>query len=177
MRMTRGQWRTWFVVAGGVGVVAGLVFGWSVVSGRWTWSRLEGEAEELEVPSGFTEIDRVRTGEGFCFVSCTGGGEAVLTVVMDPGELSVEESCRRVEQAVKQLAGSADAAPDSMTYGYRCDIGGPLDGSASVRGVVIQRGDIECEEPSLGCGPRWMEKLPVPDLPVIAWIEFNSGIE
>ena len=37
-------------------------------------------------------------------MTCTGGGEAVLTVVFDPGSLSEDDACERMENAVREFA-------------------------------------------------------------------------
>jgi len=165
-------------IVGALGFSAAVFFGWGAWVSHRTWSHLDSAARELHLPSGFTEIGRVRSGDGVCFVSCSHGGEAVLTVVMDPGARPADEACQRVEHAVRRLAGGAQAAADAPGYGLRCDISGSLSGTMYVRGGVAQHDDVDCQETSLSCArPRWTDTMPVPDLPTVAWIEFNGGIE
>ena len=69
-----------FVVVGVV-VALAVIVGWEA---RRTWSRLDSVAASFEAPAGMSELARVRQGDGFCFVSCTGGGEAVVTMCWMP---------------------------------------------------------------------------------------------
>jgi hypothetical protein len=91
--------------------------------------------------------------------------------------VSDEDACREVEGMVRALAKKVSAARDAARYGFSCDFTGSLRHGITTRGAVIRQEDANCDHPSVSCGPRWMEKLAVPRLPLIAWVEFNSGIE
>jgi|ERR671919_81507 hypothetical protein len=164
--------RVLFVLAG-LAVAVGSVAGWVAWEARRTWSRLDSAAAGLTIPDGMSELLRVRQGQGFCWVSCTGGGEAVLTVVLDASELTIETACDELRPLVQEL--SEGPAHFASIPDYQCGYVGSLYDDASVIGTVARRVDL-CEPPS-ACGTRWMETQPVPDVPLLAWIEFNSGIE
>ena len=103
-----------------------------------------------------SELARVRQGDGFCFVSCTGGGEAVVTIVLDASELTVEAACEEVRRSVQHLAGDA-VNKRAIEDDEQCVYTGDLYDDAGVGGVVARRVDL-----SELRGTRWMEEEPIP---------------
>src|SRR5437588_3421346 len=77
--------RVALALLGGFVLVGVAAVGWIAWTAHETWSRLEAAQDRLHVPARFRRIATVRTGHGFCFVSCTGGGEATVTVLLDVG--------------------------------------------------------------------------------------------
>ena len=145
-----------------------VIVGWEA---RRTWSRLDSVAASFEAPAGMSELARVRQGDGFCFVSCTGGGEAVVTIVLDASELTVDAACEEVRRSVQHLAGDA-VDKRAIEDDEQCVYTGDLYDDAGVGGVVARRVDL-----SELRGTRWMEEEPIPNVALLAWIEINSGIE
>lgn len=80
------------VLVGVVALAAVAVIGFPFGYASWTWSRLHSTAGRFE-PDGFTEVARVRQGQGFCLVSCSGGGEAIITIVLDASEVTADQAC------------------------------------------------------------------------------------
>jgi hypothetical protein len=142
------------------------------------------------VPQGLRKIATVRQGTAFCFVTCTNGGEAIVTIVLDGGELTVDAACDRIRRAVNALASdvevpSSKATPADPTTTttrapydpFECAWSGSLGGKATVGGVVMLRRDLQPLGPAQLYGPRWTEKVEIPPGPVLAWVQFNSGLE
>jgi hypothetical protein len=155
-----------------VALVVAAIVGWVMWTNHRVWSDLDRAADDFGVPPGFTELQRVRSGDAFCFVTCTNGGEPVLTVVFDPGTLSIDETCDAVEEAVRESLDAAGSDLEPSLGFYECDFVGPLDGTMRIAGLVAQTEDL-----CTGCGDRWLDDQAVPDLPVVAWVAFHSGIE
>lgn len=63
-------------------VIVAAVVGWLAFDVHRSWARLDKASRTFEVPAGLTEVARIRQGTALCFVSCTGGGEAIVTIVM-----------------------------------------------------------------------------------------------
>jgi len=155
-----------------VALVIAVIVGWIMWTNHQVWGDLDDAADDFSVPTGFTELQRVRSGDAFCFVSCTNGGEAVLTLVFDPGTLTTDEACDALEEAVRE---SVDAAGSDLypSLGfYECDFAGDLEGTMGISGRVDRTAEL-----CTGCGERWLDDEEVPDLPVVAWVYFSSGIE
>jgi hypothetical protein len=153
--------------ATGAGAIAAVV-AWPFLSARQQWDRLDSAADDFRVPRGFTEVARPRQGTGFCWVTCTNGGEAVVTIVLEAAYTDPTQACRALRPAIVDLTGEA---ADASNQGY-CGWVGQLDGSATVfagaaRGANFHRND----------GHRWTETVTPPDSPVVAFVEFNSGLE
>ncbi len=142
------------------------------------------------VPDGFRRVAAVRQGTAFCFGTCTNGGEAVVTVVLDGGDLPVDTACDRIRRAVSAVASDVQSpsdpvSPDEPTTTttsaaddpFRCSWGGSLGGRANAGAVVMLRSDLQPLGPAQLYGPRWTEKIQIPSGPLLAWIQFNSGVE
>jgi hypothetical protein len=54
----------------------------------------------------------------------------------------------------------------------QCVYTGDLYDDAGVAGIVARRVDLQPLS-----GTRWMDEEPIPNVPLLAWIEINSGIE
>jgi hypothetical protein len=160
------------LILGVVAVAIAALVGWLYWSGHQVWSSLDNAADDFGVPEGFSELQRVRSGEAVCFVTCTGGGEAVVTVILDPGSLTEDEACSRMEDAVRESLADAGSVLEPPLGLYQCDFGGPLEGTMWIGGVVARAADLRPDG-----GERWLEDEAVPELPVVAWVQFNSGIE
>jgi hypothetical protein len=171
-------------------VALGLVAAWFGFDARRTWSRLDRAAHRFKVPDGFRPVATVRQGTAFCFVTCTNGGEALVTIVLDGGEMPIDAACDRIRRAVSTVAPdveapSSDATPTgptttttrSPTTLFQCVWSGSLGGQATAGGVVMLRSDLQPLGPAQLYGPRWTEKIEIPAGPLLAWIEFNSGLE
>jgi hypothetical protein len=128
---------------------------WNVHS---TWHKLDEAADDFGIPPGFTEVERVRSGTAACFVTCTNGGEAVVTVILDPGSLSVPAACDAMEKAVRDFIDDAGTELEPALGFYECDFGGPLAGTMRMGGAVEHAKDL-CE----GCGERWLDDVDVPE--------------
>ena len=76
-------------------VVTALAVGWAIWSTQQQWDQLDYAADDFRVPPGFTEVARPRQGSGFCWVTCTNGGEAVV--------IRGEDEAARSVVAVKDL--------------------------------------------------------------------------
>jgi hypothetical protein len=144
-----------------------LVVAWPFWSARQEWNRIDNAAADFQVPPGFTEVARPRQGQGFCFVTCTNGGEAIVTIVLESDYEDPEEACRALRPAVVELTGDAQ----DMSYDDYCGWAGELGGTAS---VFAGAGYATSFGPS---GHRWTEVVDVPDSRVVAYVEFTSGIE
>jgi hypothetical protein len=148
-----------------VGAIAACWWAWSV---RRVWDRLDAAAEDFDVPAGFTEVARLRQGTAFCVVTCTHGGEALVTMVFETDFTDPADACPALRAAIVELTGDAADA----SYGDECGTVGDLGGSASVFAGAGHRQDYRPHD-----GNRWTDAVAVPDSPVIAYVEFNSGIE
>jgi hypothetical protein len=166
----RWYWTTGLVaVALTVVVAAGAV--WMASTVHREWDRLDSAAEEFKAPRGFTQVDRVRQGTALCWVSCTNGGEAAVTLVLETDATDPEQACRVLRTALVDLVGDAVWQLDDDTDGT-CGWAGDLGGSATVAAVAGPRSAFDAAS-----GYRWREKVEAPDSPVVAFVEFNSGIE
>jgi hypothetical protein len=165
----RPAWPTKRVALGltGAAVIAAVVGGpfWSA---RREWDRLDNAAQDFRVPRGFTEVARLRQGSGFCWVTCTNGGEAIVTIVLETDDTDPIEACRALRPAIVDLTGDAEAS-----YLATCGWTGHLGGSATVFGGADRAANLR----SPYDGHRWTEAVALPDSPVVAFVEFNSGIE
>jgi len=101
-------------------------------------------------------------------VTCTNGGEAVVTIVLETDYTDPIEACRALQPAVVDLTG--DAADTS--YLSTCGWTGQLGGSATVFAGADRAANLFPND-----GHRWTEAVAVPDSPVVAFVEFHSGIE
>jgi len=101
-------------------------------------------------------------------VTCTNGGEAVVTIVFETDYTDPMEACRALRPAIVDLTG--DAA-DASSPGY-CGWAGELGGSASVFAGAGREPGFRPHD-----GHRWTDAVAVPDSPVVAFVEFNSGLE
>ena len=72
-----------------------------------TMGRPDNAADDFRVPRGFTEVARPRQGSGFCWVTCTNGGEAVVTIVLETDYTDPTEACRALRPAIVDLTGDA----------------------------------------------------------------------
>jgi hypothetical protein len=158
-------------VAAGVVVALAIIVGWPAWSARRTWSRLDSVAARFEAPDGFSELTRVRQGDGFCFVTCE-GGEALITVVLDASEVTVEAACEEMRRSVRHLSGDRDQERLTGLEEAQCGYTAGLYDDARVTAIVAKRVDLDPLS-----GTRWMEEETIPNAPLIAWIEINSGIE
>jgi len=149
------------------GLVA-VIAGWGIWSVRQTWDTLDTAAEDFDVPPGFTEVARPRQGTAFCWVTCTHGGEAIVTMVFETEYTDPAEACPALRRAVVELTGDATEA----SYVDPCGWVGELPGPASVYAGVNYQRDFRRNG-----GTRWTEAVAVPSTPVIAYVEFSSGIE
>jgi hypothetical protein len=160
------------VIAGaaviGVGVLA-LVL-WTVHS---TWNRLDAAADNYEPPRGFEVVAQVRQGTARCFVTCDEGGGAIVTIVMTV-EDPAQGTCDRVKESVDAVSTSASVETD--VPGFECVWKGDLDGDAFVDGVVMRREELTPLGPAGVYGPRWTEKIDIPDATLLAWVTFDSGL-
>jgi hypothetical protein len=184
-----GGWLKRYPIVAFIVVALGLVTAWFALDARRTWSRLDRAAGRFEVPDGFRLVATVRRGTAFCFVTCTNGGEALVTVVLDGGQMPVETACDRIRRAVSRVASdieapNSDAAPVGPTTTtrvsgdpFRCTWSGSLGGEATATGLVMLRSDLRPLEPAQLYGPRWTGKIEIPAGPLLAWIEFSSGLE
>ena len=148
-------------------VVAGA--GWVAWMTHRQWDRLDTAADNFEAPAGFTEVALVRQGTAFCFVSCTNGGEAIVTSVFKTNAKTPEEACRALRPVVTDLAAN-EVQPWSA--GTECGWIGGLGGSATIGGFAGPQSTYGKDG-----GARWTEKIDAPDSPVVAYVEFNSGVE
>ena len=162
-------------VAGVVTALLLLAAVWVIRDVRRTWARLDAAAQMFEIPQGFVEVGRARQGTAFCFVSCTNGGEAAVTVVMRTGALPVEDACEALGAAVRDVG--RDTRRGAAHEDYRCSWEADLGATATVWAVVVERSALKPLGPAGLYGPRWTEDLAIPDAPVLAWVEFNRGIE
>jgi hypothetical protein len=165
---TKRQWITIGGVGGVVLMVGALVVAFPLLSSWSEWRRIDNAADDFQVPPGFTEVARPRQGTAFCFVTCTNGGEAIVTIVLASDYEDPEEACRALRPAVVELTGDADEADLSELCGWS----GELGGAAS---VFAGAGPAASFGPTTG--HRWSEVVDVPDTAVVAYVEFNSGIE
>lgn len=145
------------------------IIGWMAWEVRSTWHRLDDAADEFQVPAGFEKVDTVRQGTAACFVTCTNGGEAIVTIVLsseieDPGD-----ACDSLHGAVVELTGAATPG----AFGASCGSNGELGDGASVWAGAWPTSSLS--EP--GSGGRWHEEVAPPDSAVVAVVEFRSGIE
>jgi len=157
-----------------LGVVVTFI-GWMTFTVHQTWSQLDAAAGAFQVPAGFNEVARVRQGTALCFVTCTQGGEAIVTIVLSAGDLKVETACSELDRAVREVGNQVKAGP--KIDAFQCNSSGSLRGDSSVWGIVAKRSDLKPLGPAGLYGPRWTEKMPIPDVPLLAWVELNSGIE
>lgn len=151
-------------------LVVGATVGWPFGVAWWEWRRIDRAADEFQVPPGFTEVARPRQGQAFCVVSCTGGGEAIVTIVLrvDADGMGPEEACRLLRAAVVELTGDAETADMPGQCGWRGELGGTAT-------VCAGAGPAAIFGPT--SGHRWAEAVAVPDSEVVAFVEFNSGVE
>ena len=164
----RRPWR--WLVAITLGLVVALAAGvaWVVRTADRTWDRLDSAADDFEVPSGFTQVARVRQGTAFCWVTCTNGGEANVTLVFETDARTPEEACRKLHQPVVELTGDATKPEFTETCGWR----GDLAGNSSVYAAAGPHASFGPQS-----GFRWTEEVEAPDTPVVAYVEFASGLD
>jgi hypothetical protein len=151
----------------GAAVIATVV-SWPFWSARRQWDRLDNAAQDFRVPRRFTEVTPPRQGSGFCWVTCTNGGEAIVTIVLETDYTDPIEACRELRPAIVALTGDGDASNQGT-----CGWTGQLGGSATVFAGADRAANLR----SPYDGHRWTEAAAVPDSPVVAFVEFNSGIE
>ena len=157
----RPAWLTKRVALGLTGaVVIAAVVGWAFWFARRQWDRLDNAADDFRVPQGFREVARPRQGSGFCWVTCTNGGEAIVTIVLESDSKDPIEACRALRPAIVDLTGDADPS-----YLGTCGWTGQLGGSATVFAGADRAANLR----SPYDGHRWTEAVAIPD--------FNSGIE
>jgi hypothetical protein len=156
-------------------VIVAAVVGWLAFDVHRSWARLDKASRAFEVPAGLTEVARIRQGTALCFVSCTGGGEAIITIVMTARELPAETACSELRQAVEKIA--QDTKQGRAIEAYQCNWTGALGGGSTAWGIVAWRADLKPLGPRGLYGPRWTERTEIPDEPLLVWVEFNSGIE
>ncbi len=149
-------------------VVTALAVGWAIWSTQQQWDQLDDAADDFRVPPGFTEVARPRQGSGFCWVTCTNGGEAVITIVLATDHTDPMEACRALRPAIVGLTGDAADASHLDSCGWV----GELGGSASVFASAGRQQDFRPHD-----GHRWTDAVAVPESPVVAFVEFNSGLE
>jgi hypothetical protein len=165
---TRRRLRFVLVAVSGLIVLGGVLVGWPAWTARQEWRRLDNAADDFGVPAGFTEVARLRQGSGFCIVTCTNGGEAVVTIVFETDYSDPTEACRALRPAVVDLTGDAEDASYLDRCGWRGELGGP---------ATVFAGAGRASGFSPHDGNRWTDAATVPDSPVVAFVEFNSGIE
>lgn len=145
-----------------------VIAGWWIWSVRQTWDTLDTAAEDFDVPPGFTEVARPRQGTAFCWVTCTHGGEAIVTMVFETEYTDPADACPALRRAVVELTGDATEASHADPCGW---VGG-LPGPAWVYAGAGYQQDFRPND-----GTRWTEAVAIPSTPVIAYVEFSSGIE
>lgn len=97
--------------------------------------------------------------DGFCLVTCTRGGEAVITVVLDASELIVDAACEEVRRSVQDLSGEAVHERLTGIDDAQCVYTGDLYDDAGIIGIVARRVDLHKLR-----GTRWMEEEPFPNV-------------
>lgn len=173
-RGTSSTGRRWYwttglgVVALGVAVAAGVA--WMASTVHRKWDRLDSGAGAFKAPRGLTEVDQVRQGTAFCLVSCTNGGEAAVTLVFKTDATDPKQACRALRPALVDLVGDDVRQLDDTDE--TCGWAGALGGSATVAAVAGPRTAFDAAS-----GYRWREEVEPPDSSVVAFVEFNSGIE
>jgi hypothetical protein len=165
---SRRRWRGPALVVGALLALLAAGAGWVVWTVDRVWDRLDSAAGDFEVPPGFTQVARLRQGSAFCWVTCTDGGEAVVTLVFETDARDPEEACRALRPAVVDLTGDATEPGYAETCGWRGDLGG----SATVYAVAGPRTSY-----GRNSGSRWTEEIDAPDTQVVAFVEFTSGLE
>jgi hypothetical protein len=136
---------------------------------RATWDRIDSASQRFQQPDGIEQVARVRQGTAFCWVSCTEGGEAIVTLVFS-SKLGVDETCDRLRAS---LAALNRRAVTPASFESTCSWRVALTHGAYARASVDESSRLS----GAGSGWRWMEKVPVPSSAVVAWVEFNSGSE
>jgi hypothetical protein len=160
--------RTSVALAAVMVALVGVIAGWWIWSVRQTWDTLDTAAEDFDVPPGFTEVARPRQGTAFCWVTCTHGGEAIVTMVFETEYTDPADACPALRRAVVELTGDATEASHVDPCGW---VGG-LPGPAWVYAGAGYQQDFRPND-----GTRWTEAVAIPSTPVIAYVEFSSGIE
>lgn len=174
--MVRGARR----VAVGCGVVGLVVVAACVVVAavtaigvQRTWVNLDRSAARFRTPEGLHEVARLRQGTAWCIISCTNGGEAVVTIVFDASAGTAADACGRVRQSLSDVAVPLELIDDS---GFSCAWQAALPRGAFARGYVADADQLQPLSPTGSAGPRWSDAIAVPK-GVVAWAEFNSGLE
>jgi hypothetical protein len=152
--------------------VAALV-AWPFWQASQVWSDLRMTADAIPVSEELGLIEQVESGVGFCWVSCTGGGEATIAMLMDASSLDTTDACDRVESAVRSVAGQVDEEKQ-LPADWECGFYANGVGKQVVRGLVLRDPRSFCQ---VGCGFRWADSQPPPDVELLAVIEVFSGIE
>jgi hypothetical protein len=185
----RSAWLKRYSILVFIVVALSIVGAWFAVDARRTWSRLDRAADRFQVPDGFRQMGMVRQGTAFCFVTCSNGGEALVTIVLDAGEMPVDSACDRLRLAVRTVASNVEATasgprpagPTTTTRArndpFRCAWSGRLGGKAMATALVMFRSNLQPLGPAQLYGPRWTERIKLPAGPLLAWVEFNSGLE
>jgi hypothetical protein len=145
-----------------------VIVGWWIWSVRQVWDKLDTAAEDFDVPPGFTEVARPRQGTAFCWVTCTHGGEAMVTMVFETEYTDPADACPALRRAVVELTGDATEG----SYEDPCGWVGELPGPASLYAGAGYQQDFRAND-----GTRWTEAAAIPSTRVIAYVELNSGIE
>jgi ABC-type Fe3+ transport system permease subunit len=135
---------------------------------RTNWRRIDSAARRFERPDGLEQVARVRQGTAFCWVTCTRGGEAVVTLVFS-SSIGVAESCENLRRSLTALSNSVTLASDQSTCSWKAALGH----GATARASVDEASNLT----GRGSGWRWMDKVAIPSSKVVAWVEFKSGIE
>ena len=138
-----------------------------------TWANLDRSAAGLRTPEGLHEVARLRQGTAWCIISCTNGGEAAVTIVFDANAGTAADACGRLRQSLSEVAGPLEPIDDS---GFSCAWQAALPRAAVVRGFVTDADQLQPLSPTGSAGPRWSDAIAVPK-GVVAWAEFNSGLE
>lgn len=162
------------LVVGVLASVLATVVAISLVSRvRRTWDRLDRAAREVHALPGFSEIARVRQGTALCIITCTSGGEAAITVVMESN--TVDGACEEMRDEVARVARDVETQP--VVDGELCRWKGALGGGSVATGIVIPRNQLRPLTRDGRFGYRWTDKIRPPESQVLAWVELNSGVE
>jgi hypothetical protein len=158
------------VVIGAAGMLLG---GWWVRrTVESSWSRIDGPATALQVPSSFNEEVTLREGSSNCFVTCTAGEPSITKVYSVGGD--VQNVCANVQRAVGRIATGGtvqEMKEDASLLGVSCVWEARLGHGASVFASVVPREDLKWRLVS--------DELEGVSLrgPLVAWFRFRSGIE
>jgi hypothetical protein len=121
-----------------LGLVVVVIAAWLAIWVHSAWARLDRGADKFAAGPPFDVVAHVRQGTALCFVSCTHGGDATVTVVMTV-DGDVADACAKLQERV----GAVASAPAVEAPGdFACDFSAPLGGGAMVRGVVAMRSQL-----------------------------------